>query len=230
MKRARRLLDIPSYPFARWGQHVAAVQRQGFGVSHLHCAQAQVAQPNGLDVIRMDIGNPDLPPPAEVIAALCQSAQQSERHGYPGYRGLPALREAIAAYYGRRFGVTLDPEREVVPLIGSKEGIANLALACLDPGDLVLAPDPGYAAYAIGAQLAGAHVYPMPLRAENNFLPDLDAIPPDVAGAGRFDVAQLPQQSHGRDGRSGFFCPGSGFCAPPRPIAVPRRALLRCDV
>jgi LL-diaminopimelate aminotransferase len=122
-----------------------------------------------------------MPPPDEVIEALCQSARQSDHHGYPGYRGLPALREAIAGYYERRFGVSLDPDTQVVSLIGSKEGIVNVALACLDPGDLALVPDPGYAPYTRGAALAGAEVYAFPLLAERNFLPDLDAIPTDVA-------------------------------------------------
>lgn len=163
MKRAARLQHMPPYPFARWARQVEAVRRRG------------------VDVIRLDIGNPDLPPPAEVVEALCESAHQPTHHGYPGYRGLPALLEAIVSYYGRRFGVTLDPGGEVVPLIGSKKGIVNLALACLDPGDLVLVPDPGYAPYTMGAHLAGAEVYTFPLLPERGFLPDLDAIPDDVA-------------------------------------------------
>ncbi len=163
MKRANRLLSTPPYHFARWTERVEAVQRQG------------------IDVIRLDIGNPDMPPPDEVIETLYQSARQSSHHGYSGYRGLPVLREAIAGYYERRFGVSLDPDSQVVPLIGSKEGIVYIALACLDPGDLVLVPDPGYAPYTMGASLAGAEVYTFPLLAERGFLPDLDAIPADVA-------------------------------------------------
>jgi LL-diaminopimelate aminotransferase len=163
MKRAGRLLNIPPYPFARWAGHVATARQQG------------------VDVIRLDIGNPDMPPSDEVIEALCQSARQPDHHGYPGYRGLPALREAITGYYGRRFGVELDPETQVVPLIGSKEGIVNMALACLDVGDLALVPDPCYAPYVMGTLLAGAEVYSLPLLAERGFLPDLDAIPADVA-------------------------------------------------
>lgn len=163
MKHATRLKALPSYPFARWDDQVAAVRQQG------------------RDVIRLDIGNPDMPPPDEIIETLCHSVQRPDRHGYPGYRGLRSLREAIAAHYERRFGVTLDPETEVVPLIGSKEGIVNLALACLDPGDVALVPDPGYAPYTRGTILAGAEVYSFPLLPERDFLPDLEAIPPDVA-------------------------------------------------
>jgi LL-diaminopimelate aminotransferase len=134
-----------------------------------------------VDVIRLDVGNPDLAPPDGVVEALCQSARHPDHHGYPGFTGLPVLREAIAKYYDQRFGVTLDPETQIVTLMGSKEGIVNLALAFLDPGDLVLVPDPGYAPYTGGAGMAGAQVHTFPLLAERGFLPDLDAIPVDVA-------------------------------------------------
>jgi LL-diaminopimelate aminotransferase len=163
MKRSDRLRRLPPYPFARWSDGVAAVQRRG------------------VDVIRLDIGNPDLPPPDAVVEALRQAARQPDRHGYPNYRGSPTLRQAAAEYYQRRFGVALDPDTQVLPLIGSKEGIVNLALACLDPGDLALVPTPGYAPYTVGATLAGAEIYPLPLLAERAFLPDLDAVPAQVA-------------------------------------------------
>jgi len=163
MKQANRLTNIPPYPFARWAGHVAAARQQG------------------VDVIRLDVGNPDMPPSDEVIEALCQSAHRPDHHGYPGYQGLPALREAIARYYKRRFGVGLDPDTQVVPLLGSKEGIVNLALAYLDPGDLVLIPDPGYAPYRMGTALASAEAYMVPLLPERGFLPDFEAIPAGVA-------------------------------------------------
>jgi LL-diaminopimelate aminotransferase len=163
MKRSSRLSNIPPYPFARWSRRVETARQQG------------------LNVIRLDIGNPDLAPPGEAIEALCRSARQADHHGYPGYRGLPALREAITEYYGRRFSVALDSKTEVMPLIGSKEGIVNMALACLDPGDLALVPDPGYAPYTMGTSLAGAGVCTFPLLAERGFLPDLQAIPVDAA-------------------------------------------------
>ena len=162
-KQAERLLALPSYPFARWSRHVEDAVRRG------------------TEVIRLHIGSPDMAPPEEVIEALCQSAREPSHHGYGSYRGLPALRAAMSAYYGTRFGVVLDPDREVIPLLGSKEGIVNLALACLDPGDGVLVPDPGYAPYTIGAALVGAQVYRFPLLPERDYLPDLDAIPPSVA-------------------------------------------------
>ncbi|MBN1249641.1 MAG: aminotransferase class I/II-fold pyridoxal phosphate-dependent enzyme [Anaerolineae bacterium] len=163
MKRASRLTNLPPYPFALWSAEVARARQRG------------------LDVIRLDIGNPDLAPPGVVIDTLCDSAREAAHHGYAGYRGIPALRQAIAAYYARRFGVALDAGSEVVPLIGSKEGIVNLALAMLDPGDLVLVPDPGYAPYAMGTLLAGADVVTFPLLAEHDFLPALEEIPADVA-------------------------------------------------
>jgi LL-diaminopimelate aminotransferase len=153
----------------------------------------------------MDIGNPDLPPPEGVIEALCQSARQPGHHGYPGYRGLPALREAIAAYYRRRFGVGLDPDTGILPLIGSKEGIVNLALAYLDPGDLALVPDPGYAPYALGAALAGADVYAVPLLPERGFLPDLDAIPKDIADRAVLMWLNYPNNPTGATVDLGFF-------------------------
>jgi LL-diaminopimelate aminotransferase len=160
---ADRLTNLPSYPFARWADDVADARRRG------------------LDVIRLDIGNPDMPPPDAVIQTLCRSARRPDHHGYPGYRGIPGLRQAIAEYYARRFHVRLDPDSEVVPLIGSKEGLINLSLAHLDPGDLALVPDPGYAPYARGAILAGAETYTFRLLPEHGFLPDLDAIPSGVA-------------------------------------------------
>jgi len=187
MKRSDRLLNVPSYPFARWAAHIEAARRRG------------------MDVIRLDIGNPDMPPPNEVVEALCRSAHQPDHHGYSGYRGLPALREAIAGYYERRFDVVLDPDTEVVPLIGSKEGIVNVALACLDPGDLVLAPDPCYAPYTVGAVLAGAEVYTFPLLPERGFSPDLDAIPPDVADRAALMWLNYPNNPTGATADLEFF-------------------------
>ncbi|NLF01352.1 MAG: aminotransferase class I/II-fold pyridoxal phosphate-dependent enzyme [Anaerolineales bacterium] len=163
MKQTRRLANLPPYPFARWSRHIEDARRRG------------------LDPIRLDIGDPDMPPADEVVDALCQSARQPGHHGYPGYRGLAALRAAMAEYYQRRFGVTLDPDTQVLPLIGSKEGIVNMALACMDPGDVALVPELGYAPYAMGAALAGADAYTFPLPAARGYLPDLAAIPGEVA-------------------------------------------------
>jgi len=167
MQPAKRLSNLPPYLFAEMEQRLAELRAQG------------------VDVIRLDIGSPDMPPNDEIIEALARSAHQPNRHGYPGYYGLPELRRAIADYYARRFGVELDPEGEVLPLIGSKEGLANLSLAFLDPGDVALVPDPAYPTYELGAYLAGGTTYHLPLLAERDFLPDLAAIPVDVARKAR---------------------------------------------
>jgi LL-diaminopimelate aminotransferase len=185
--QADRLGKIPEYPFARWGERVNAVRA---------C---------GIDVIRLDIGNPDLPPPNAVIDALCSSARRPEHHGYSSYRGIPALQEGIASYYTRRFGVDLDPKDEVVPLLGSKEGIVHLALGVLDAGDLVLVPDPGYPSYTMGAVLAGAEVYKFPLHPTRDFLPDFDAIPVDVADAARMMWLNYPNNPTSATADLGLF-------------------------
>ncbi len=190
---AHRLQNLPPYPFARWAAQVAAARQRG------------------LDVIRLDIGNPDMPPPADVIATLSHSAQQAGHHGYAGYRGLPVLRQAIADYYARRFDVKLDPETQAVPLIGSKEGIVNIALATLDPGDLVLVPDPGYAPYTMGAALAGAEVYTFPLLAARDFLPDLDAIPKAVADRARLMWLNYPNNPTGATADRAFLARAVAF-------------------
>ena len=186
MRHADRLENLPPYPFARWADHVARAQRER-------------------DVIRLDVGDPDAAPPDQVVETLCRSARRPDRHGYPGYRGIPALREAIAAYYKRRFGVTLDRESEVLPLIGSKEGLINLALAYLDPGDMALVPDPGYAPYERGAVLAGAEAYAFPLLSERNFLPDLDAIPAHVLDRAVLIWLNYPNNPTGATADLNFF-------------------------
>lgn len=176
---ASRLQNLPPYPFARWERVVNEVKRRG------------------LDVIRLDVGNPDMPPDEEVIGALCASAKKPDAHGYSGYRGLPEFRRALAGYYARRFGVTLDPDKQATPLIGSKEGIVNMALAWLDAGDLALLPDPGYAPYAAGARLAGATFATFPLLAENGFLPDFDAIPAETAERAKLMWLNYPNNPTG---------------------------------
>jgi LL-diaminopimelate aminotransferase len=182
-----RLTNLPAYPFAIWAEHIADARRRG------------------LDVIRLDVGSPDMPPPDAVIQRLCRSARQPDSHGYPSYRGIPALRRAIAEYYARRFDVGLDPDSEVVPLIGSKEGLVNLSLAALDPGDLALVPDPGYAPYARGAILAGGEICTFPLLPEHGFLPDLDAIPSEVADQAVLIWLNYPNNPTGATADLDFF-------------------------
>src|SRR5688572_10468850 len=139
-KRAHRLEKLPPYGFAIIGQRI------------------QEMTAAGKDVIRLDIGSPDLPPPAHVIEALKQSASNPNHYQYGSYRGEPNFRAAVANYYKRRFGVELDPNKEVLPLIGSKEGVVNFALAYIDRGDAAIVPDIGYPAYSMGTYLAGGNV------------------------------------------------------------------------
>lgn len=134
----------------------------------------------GMDIIRLDMGSPDLPPQDFIIDALTQSAARADSHGYAPYAGSLKFRKAVAAYYQTRFGVELDPVTEILTLIGSKEGLFNLSQTILNPGDIALVPDPGYPVYSAGTEIAGGEVYPLPLLAENHFLPDLDQIPQQI--------------------------------------------------
>ena len=133
-------------------------------------------QAKGEDIISFAIGDPDLPTPSHVIERLCREAHDPVNHRYPESEGLPELHQAISGWYQRRFNVSLDPETEVLPLIGSKEGIGHIALCLVDDGDTVLVPDPGYPVYAIGTQLAGGKSYYMALKENSGFLPDLKSI------------------------------------------------------
>lgn len=131
----------------------------------------------GKDVIRIDIGSPDLPPKEFIIDSLCKSANRSDAHGYTPNGGTPAFHQAVADYYGKRFNVELDAGCETLALIGSKEGLFNLAQVIINPGDVVLVPDPGYPVYSAGSLIAGGKVVLVPILEKNNYLPDLDAIP-----------------------------------------------------
>ncbi len=162
MQTAERMNRLPTYVFAVIGQ------------------QVRVLQEKGQDVIRCDIGSPDLTPPDAVIEALCRSARDPRKHGYPSFSGAPAFRAAVADYYRRRFGVELNPETEVLALIGSKEGIYPLPTAFVDRGSVVLAPDPCYATYRNAIPLVGGELYSLPTSEATGWLPDLEAIPEDV--------------------------------------------------
>ncbi len=157
-KRAYRLDRLPPYEFAVIGQRI------------------QEMTAAGKDVIRLDIGSPDMAPPEPVIEALSASARNPKHHGYGSYRGDAAFRKAVADYYARRFGVTVDPGHEVLPLLGSKEGLVNLSLAYLGRGDVALVPDISYPAYGMGALLAGGDPVELPLDPANGYLPNFAAI------------------------------------------------------
>src|SRR5918996_4195133 len=159
MRVARRLNAIPLYLFAELDRKIEERRSQG------------------VDVISLGMGDPDLPTPRHVVHALQEAAEDAATHRYPSYFGLPDLRLAVARWYGERFGVDLDPDTEVQPLIGSKEGIAHLAWAFVDPGDEVLVPDPGYPVYETGTRLAGGIPVSLPHPEAAGFLPDLASAP-----------------------------------------------------
>lgn len=135
----------------------------------------------GVDIINLGVGDPDLPTPMAIIERLQKAATNPKHHQYPSYDGMLSFRQAVADWYTRRFNVTLDPKTEVLTLIGSKEGIGHVPLAFVNPGDIVLVPSPGYPVYPVGTSFAGGTPYLMPLLKRNGFLPDLDAVPEDVA-------------------------------------------------
>ena len=134
----------------------------------------------GEEIVSFAIGDPDIPTPPHIISKLCETAQEPVNHRYPESEGLPELHQAIAEWYKKRFDVTLDPATEVLPLIGSKEGIGHIAFCFIDSGDIALVPDPGYPVYSVGTTLAGGTPYFMPLKEGNGFLPDLKSIPDTV--------------------------------------------------
>ncbi len=141
----------------------------------------QQAIARGVDIINLGIGDPDLPTPEPILERMQKAVTDPQHHQYPSSSGMLSFRTAVAGWYKRRFNVTVDPKSEVVTLIGSKEGIGHVPLAFIDPGDVVLVPSPGYPVYPVAASFAGGTAHEMPLLKQNGFLPDLDAIPPDVA-------------------------------------------------
>ena len=134
----------------------------------------------GADVIDLGVGDPDIPTPKPIVEAMKRAVEKPENHRYPSYEGMLSFRQAVADWYKKRFGVDLDPQKEVIALIGSKEGIAHFPLAFVNPGDVVLCPDPAYPVYKIGTLFAGGEPYILPLKEENNFLPDFRSVPKDV--------------------------------------------------
>ncbi len=176
---ARRLDPVPEYLTARLNRLIA--ERRAAG----------------RDVISLGVGDPDLPPSVAAREALAAAVRRDDVAHYPTNRGLPQLREAVARFYDRRFGVTLDPETEVVPLLGAKEGLAHLALAQLDPGDVALVADPGYPVYVGGPLIAGAEPYGLPLLPERAFQPDLDAVPAAVRDRANLLILGYPNNPTG---------------------------------
>lgn len=188
MQIADRLLRTPPYPFAE----LARLKRK--------------AIEQGTDLIDFGIGDPDQPTPEHVVEALRQAAGDPITHRYDETgRGLPEFLAAFSAWYRGRFGVALDPEREVLRLIGAKEGLAHLAWTVLNPGDVALVPDPAYPVYKVAAMFAGAQVHFMPLREETGYLPDLEAIPAEVADRARLMYLCYPQMPTGAVAEGDFY-------------------------
>jgi len=159
----------------------------------------------GMDVIRIDMGSPDLPPADFITDSLVESARRSDTHGYTPNGGTPAFRQAIVDYYADRFEVTLDPNKEAIGLIGSKEGLFNLSQVLLNPGDVALVPDPGYPVYSAGAIIAGGRVVNLPLMKENGFLPDLNAISAEDLSKAKILWLNYPNNPTGAIAPMSFF-------------------------
>ncbi|HLG51629.1 MAG TPA: LL-diaminopimelate aminotransferase [Chloroflexota bacterium] len=176
---ARRLAALPPYLFVE----IDRKRREAIA--------------RGIDVINLSIGDPDLPTPLPIVRALARAARDPANHRYPESEGLERFRQAVSDWYRRRFGVELSPQREVLTLIGAKEGIGHLPLAVVNPGDIVLIPDPAYPVYRAGTIFAGGIPYEMPLRRENGFLPDLSAIPRSVLERARLMFLNYPNNPTG---------------------------------
>ena len=182
MRVAKRVESLPPYLFAELDRKLAAKRAEG------------------VDVISLGVGDPDLPTPEHVVEAMREAVLDPATHRYPSYYGALEFRQAVARWYDRRFGVELDPETEVMAMIGSKEGIGHIAFAFVDPGDEALIPDPGYPVYGVSTRLAGGTPVSLPMPEDAGFLPDLEAARGERAHEG--DLAELPEQPDGRRGRA----------------------------
>ena len=212
MRVADRISSLPPYMFAELDRKIEAKRAEG------------------VDVISLGIGDPDQPTPRHIVEALQEAAEDPATHQYPSYWGLPALRKAIAAWYGTRFGVDLDPHTEVLPLIGSKEGIAHLAWAFIDPGDEALVPDPGYPVYAASVALAGGTAVSLPVRPERGFLnypsnptaavAELDVFEEAVAFAREHDVLLVHDGAYTEMTYDGFVAPSVLQAEGAREVAI----------
>jgi LL-diaminopimelate aminotransferase len=195
LKTAKRIEKLPPYLFAEIDRNVSA------------------ARARGADIISFGVGDPDLPTPGHVVEALAKAARDPSTHRYPSYTGLPEFRVAIADYYRTRFGVHLDPDTQIQPLIGSKEGIFHLAVAFIDPGDVALVPDPGYPVYETGTILAGGEPVAMPLRPDEGFTPDLDALPGNILDRARVLWLNYPNNPTSACVEPDFLQRAVDFCA-----------------
>ncbi len=184
---SRRLDRLPPYLFARIDEMKSKKQQEG------------------VDVIDLGVGDPDLPSPPHVVDALCKAAKDPVNHHYPSYAGLPVFRSAAADWYKKRFGVSLDGESEVISLMGSKDGIAHFNEAFVNPGDYVLCPSPGYPVYQTSTLFSEGSVYAMPLKTENKFIPVLSDIPSEVAKKAKVIFVNYPNNPTSAIVTSGFY-------------------------
>ncbi len=187
MKIAQRIQTIPPYLFAEIDK------------------KKEEAIKRGVDIINLGIGDPDQPTPNNIIEKLRESVKDSRTHRYPPYQGTTEFRQAVASWYKNRFRVNLDPEQEVMALIGSKEGIAHIFLAFIDPGDFSLIPDPGYPVYKTGTLFANGFPYIMPLLEENDFLPNLEEIDEEVAQRAKLMFINYPNNPTAAVANKDFF-------------------------
>ena len=193
MRVAKRVEDLPAYLFVAISRKIAEKRAQG------------------ADVITFGIGDPDLPTPAPVLQALHDAADDPANHRYPESEGLPELRQSISRWMEQRFRETFDPETEILPLIGGKEGIAHMALCFIEPGDIALAPDPGYPVYEIGTMFAGGESYRLALSEENGWLPDYSLIPAEILQRATILWLNYPNNPTGATATPEFFAETVAF-------------------
>lgn len=186
-KLAKRIKKLPPYLFAELDK------------------KREEARKNGLDIIDLGVGDPDRPTPSHIVDAMQKEVASPRNHKYPSYQGLLEFRQAVATWYRHRFGVDLDPGKEVISLIGAKEGIAHLPLAFIDHEDMALVPSPAYPVYKIGTVFAGGTPYIMPLKRENKFLPDLNKIPAKIAEKAKLMFLNYPNNPTGACADKFFF-------------------------
>lgn len=186
-KESLAMQNLPPYLFARIEKRIAD------------------AKAKGIDIINLGIGDPDQPTPPHIIKRMAEAITDPANHQYPSSVGLLEFRKTVAQWYQTRFGVEVDPDSEVVSLLGSKEGIAHISFAYLDKGDISLVPDPGYPVYGVGTLLAGGVPHIMPLKVENAYLPVLEDIPSDVAGKAKLMFLCYPNNPTGAVADLRFF-------------------------
>jgi len=187
MRFAERVEQLPPYLFAEISRKIAEKRAQG------------------ADIITFAVGDPDMPTPPHIIDALVEAAHDPANHRYPESEGMPELRRAIAGWYEQRFGLSFDPDKEVLALIGSKEGIGHVPLCFIDPGDVALVPDPGYPVYSVATMFAGGECHFLPLREENDFLPDFAEVPAEVAERAKMLWLNYPNNPTGAVADLAFF-------------------------